>query len=98
MCYRNLRIQLIKDGDPDEATFLQNLLSFIANTFVLRRNNAKRKGVIDYKHLREQSFVNYIVKITLSGISSIIGLRKNRKYMKQYKQELKESNRPAIKL
>ncbi len=98
MHYHKLRIQLVKDGDPEKSTFLQNVLSFIANTFVIRSNNTKRKGVIYYKHLSHQSFVNYIVKTTLSGISSSVGIKRYRKYMKQYKQELENSNLPAIKL
>ncbi len=92
MHYHGLRIQFVKDGDPDKSTFMQDVKSFIANTFVIRSNNTSRKGVIYYKHLSEQSFVNYIVKTTLSGIASSIGFKKNRKYMKQYKQELKDSH------
>jgi len=97
MHYRKLRIQLVKDGDPEKSTFLQNVLSFIANTFVVKNNNTGRKGTIFYKHLSHQSFFNYIIKTTLSGISSSIGIKKNRKYMKQYKQELKNSRLPPVK-
>lgn len=98
MHYRKLGIQLVKDENPLQCTFSQNMLSFIAITFFVRRNNTKRKGVLYYKHLREHSFVNYVVKITLSSISSSVGVKKNREYIKQYKQELKITNCRAIKL
>jgi hypothetical protein len=96
--YRKLRIQLIENGDPDKSTFVQNALSFIANTFVIKSNNSKRKGVIYYKHLKHQSFVNYIVKTAMSGIASSVGVKKNRKYLKQYHQGLKDSNLSEIKV
>jgi hypothetical protein len=98
MHYRKLRIQLIKDGDSNKSTFLQHLISFIANTFVIKNNNTKRKGTIYYTRSSDQSFVNYIVKLALSGVSTSIGFKNNRKYMKQYKQELKESNLPPLEL
>jgi 3D (Asp-Asp-Asp) domain-containing protein len=95
MHYHNLRIQLVNDGDPDKSTFLQKVMTFVANTFVIKRNNTSRTGVIYYSRQSTQSFVNYIVKMTQSGMASSVGLKKNRKYMKQYKKELEESGLPA---
>lgn len=96
--YRKLHIQLTKDGDPNESTFMQKVLSVIANIFVIRSNNTKRIGVMYSQHSSDQSFVNYIVQTTLSGILSTIGVKKNSRYIKQYKQELKNSNLPPIKM
>nr|MBA2760454.1 hypothetical protein [Segetibacter sp.] len=98
MHYRKLRIQLIKNGDPNESTFIQKLLSALANTFVIKSNNTKRIGVIYSNRSNDQSFVNFVVQTTLSGILSSIGVRKNQKYMKQYKQGLKDSKLPPVKL
>ncbi len=98
MHYRKLRIQLIKNGDPNESTFIQKVLSALANTFVIKSNNTKRIGVIYSNRSSDQSFVNFIVQTTLSGILSSIGVRKNQKYMKQYKQGLKHSKLPPVKL
>ncbi|MEO5984171.1 MAG: hypothetical protein ABIP80_01620, partial [Ferruginibacter sp.] len=98
MHYKKFRIKLIKNGDPDQSTFLQHIASFITNTFIIRSKNTRRKGVIFYDHSSDQSFVNYLVKITLSGISTSLGVKKNTKFMKQYKQELKESNHPRVNL
>jgi hypothetical protein len=96
--YRKLRIQLVNDGDPGQSTMKQKIMTFIANTFLVRSNNSTRKGIIYYEHVKTQSFVNYIVKTTLSGLASSVGLKKNRRYMKQYEQQLKDTNAPAITL
>ncbi|HEX8461910.1 MAG TPA: hypothetical protein VF623_10790 [Segetibacter sp.] len=97
MYYHKLHIKFVEDGVPDKSSFAQKVISFVANTFVIKSNNTSRKGIIYYKHLTEQSFVNYIIKTTLSGIASSIGSKKNRKYIKDYKQEIKDSNLPRIK-
>ena len=97
MHYRKVRIQLVKNGDPNESTFLQNVISFIANTFIIKSNNTKRKGLIYFKHEDDQSFVNYIVRITMSGVISSVGVISNRKYRKQYQKQLKESGMREVK-
>jgi hypothetical protein len=98
MFYKKLRIRLIKGGDPEISTFLQDVASVLANAFVIKRNNNNRMGVMYFKHLPKQSFVNYIIKTTVSGIASSVGAIRNKKYTKQYEKVLKENNTPAIKL
>ncbi|MDB5192564.1 MAG: hypothetical protein JWQ96_2127 [Segetibacter sp.] len=98
MHYHKLSIQLIKDGDPNQSTFLQKALSFVANTLLIKNNNTRRMGVMYFKHDSTQSFVNYIVKTTLSGLASSVGAKSNRKYLKQYNQELKDNRFPRVKL
>jgi hypothetical protein len=36
------------------------------------------------------------VKTTFSGMATSIGVKKNRKYLKQYKRELKARNLPPL--
>jgi hypothetical protein len=98
MHYRKLRIKQIKDGDPNISTFKQKVISVLANTFVIRSNNSKRTGIIYLQRYGHKSFVNFIVHSTMSGIMSSIGVRKNEKYIKQYKQQLKDSNLQPVKL
>jgi hypothetical protein len=38
------------------------------------------------------------MKATVSGITGSIGVKNNRRSIKQYKQELKKNNNPAIRL
>jgi hypothetical protein len=96
MRYHDLKIKLIKAGDPNRSTFLQNVASFLANTFVVKRSNTKRTGVIYWERSPEQSFVNYIVKLTVSGFATSVGAKKNSKYIKAYKKQLKESGLPEV--
>ena len=96
--YHDLRIKMIKNGDPDQSTFTQKLVSFIANTFVIKNNNTRRKGMIYSQRKYGQSFVNYVVETTLSGILTSVGVKKNRKYKKLYKQQVKESLLPPDNL
>ena len=94
--YHDLKVKFIKDGDPDHSTFVQKILSFAANTFVLKNKNSSRKGVMYAKHEIKSSFVNYIVKMTLSGLSTSVGFKKNRKMMKEYNKELEKNGNAEI--
>ena len=98
MHYSKLRIRLIKAGNPDESTLAQKAASFLANTFLIKSNNTRRTGVMYWKRSPKQSFVNYIVKMTMSGITSSVGVKKNRKLLKQYQKDLKKTNHPPIQL
>jgi hypothetical protein len=89
---------MINEGNPDESSLAQSVLSYIANAIIIKRNNTKRTGVMFHKRTKGQSFVNYIMKATVSGITGSIGVKNNRKSIKQYKQELKRNNNPAIRL
>ena len=97
MHYHDLRIKLVKDGDPDKSTFFQNVVSFLANTFLIKKNNTSRTGVVYFDRQSTQSFTNYIVKMTLSGVTSSVGVKKNRKYMKVYQKELEKRGLPPLR-
>ncbi len=96
MYYRNLRIKLVKDGEENRSTFLQDAVSFLANTFLIKKNNNGRTGLVYFERLRDRSFFNYIVKMTFSGMATSVGVKKNRKYKKLYEKELKERALPPI--
>ena len=98
MYYHDLRIQLVKPGAPEKTTFKTRLISTIANTFLIRKNNKGRTGLVYFERLRDRSFFNYIVKMTFSGLATSVGLKKNRKYQKQYEKELQNRNLPPIDL
>jgi hypothetical protein len=96
MYYKNLKIKLIKDGNEERTTFVTKAISFLANTFIIKKNNNGRNGLVYFERLRDRSFFNYIVKMTFSGMATSVGAKKNRKYMKQYKRELKDQKLPPI--
>lgn len=96
MYYHGLRIKLVKPGDPDQATFKNKLITFIANTFIIKKNNKGRTGLVYFERLRDRSFFNYIIKMTFSGLATSVGFKKNNKYRRQYERELKNKNLPPI--
>jgi hypothetical protein len=98
MFYSNLRIQLVKDGDPDKRDVGLKVKTFIANNFIIRRKNNGRTGIVYFERLRDRSFFNYIVKMTFSGMATSIGVKKNRKFMKQYKNALSEKGLRGIEV
>ena len=98
MFYRDLRIQLVKDGNPDKTSLRRKVFSFLANTFVIKRNNDGRTGLVYFERLRDRSFFNYIVRMTFSGMATSIGVKKNKKYRKEYKRQLKERGVPAVQI
>ncbi|MGZ5287542.1 MAG: hypothetical protein ACXWB9_10175, partial [Flavisolibacter sp.] len=96
MYYHDLRIKLVKDADATKTSLGSRILTFLANTFIIRKNNKGRTGVVYFERAKDRSFFNYIVKMTFSGMASSIGVKRNRKYLKQYRKALKEKGLPPI--
>ncbi len=96
MYYHDLRIKLVKDGEESKSSFLGNVATFLVNTFIIKKNNNGRTGIVYFERLRDRSFFNYIVKMTFSGMATSVGAVKNRKYLKKYKRLLKEKSLPPI--
>ena len=93
MNYKNLKITIVKKGDPRSKTLLTRLGNFAANTFILKhKNNNRRTGTVYFERIRERSFFNYLVKMTISGIASATGLKKEKKAIRRYlRQKQKQS-------
>jgi hypothetical protein len=96
MYYHDLRIKLVKDGDATKTGFFGRIATFLANTLVIRKNNEGRMGIVYFERIKDRSFFNYIVKMTFSGMATSIGVKKNRKFLKQYRRELKQRSLPPI--
>ncbi|HVG13585.1 MAG TPA: hypothetical protein VM935_01455 [Chitinophagaceae bacterium] len=88
MYYHNLRIKLVKDGKGEHSGVLGHAATFLVNTFIIKKNNDGRKGLVYFERLRDRSFFNYIVKMTFSGMATSVGAKKNRKYLKAYRRQL----------
>lgn len=98
MFYRNLRIRLVKAGDPTHSSFADKVASSLANAFLIRTNNNGRTGLVYFERLRDRSFFNYIVKMTFSGMATSIGVKSNKKYIRNYVRALKQRSLPPIDL
>ena len=95
MFYHKLHVQFLKNG-VEKKTLLTSLMTFAANSFVVKTNNKKRKGVIYFPRDREKAIFNYWVKMALSGMASSVGAKHNKKALRQYRRELKARNLPPI--
>ncbi len=100
--YERLKIRLIDKKTLRDKGIGESIASFIANTFVVRKNNPKlilfkRKGDIYFQRDVHKSFFNYLVKSVLSGVESTIRggneerkeIRTKRKLKKQLPRERK---------
>lgn len=96
MYYHDLKVQFLKNGSEEKKRFLQGLMTFIANSFVIKKENKKRVGVVYFPRLRDRSFINYFIKIAMSGVASSVGAKKNKRLMKRYNKQIKVRQLPPI--
>jgi len=96
MYYHDLKVQFLKNGKEDKKKFLQGLITFIANSFIIKNDNKKRVGVVYFPRIRDRSFINYYIKIVMSGVASSVGAKKNKRLMRRYNKQLKIRHLPPI--
>lgn len=96
MFYEDLKIQLLKNGKEEKRTFFTRLISFVANSFVIKKNNRSRTGNVFFIRQRDRSAINYLIKIALSGMASSVGAKSNKKMIRRYKNELEKRGLPPI--
>ncbi|HEU4858673.1 MAG TPA: hypothetical protein VFT15_02510 [Chitinophagaceae bacterium] len=73
-------------------------MTFIANSFIVKNENKKRVGVVYFPRSRDRSFINYYIKIVMSGVASSVGAKKNKRLMRRYNKQLNTRQLPAIDL
>ncbi|MET0464377.1 MAG: hypothetical protein ABW007_14525 [Chitinophagaceae bacterium] len=83
MVYHDLKVSIAGKPQQEKKSFLKGVINSIVNT-VLRNKNTDRKGVVFFARLQDRSALNYLVKITLSGVGSSAGLGKNKRQLKRY--------------
>lgn len=96
MYYRNLSIRFLKAGKDERQAFLTRLKSFMANSFVIRKNNKSRTGDVFALRKRDRSAINYLLRIVISGMGSSTGAKSNKKMIRRYRQELRQKGLPAF--
>lgn len=96
MLYKNLKVQFLKNGKEAKKTLLTRLLTFAANTFIIKRNNLNRKGNVFFIRNRDRSAINYLIQIAISGMASSVGAKNNKKMIRRYRKELEERRLPPI--
>jgi|GEM_PF-1664662 len=98
MRYRKLNVEILQGGDVQRKSFVTKMITFIANTFVIKTRNTHKTGIIYFERLRDRSVFNYMIKMLLSGAGSSVGAKSNRRYLKHYKRELRKQGLPPIHL
>jgi len=94
MRFHDLKLQLLQDD-----TTRKGLVTALKNFFVglvIRNKNTRKTGTVFYIRNRERSSLNYLVQLAMSGISSSIGAKNNKKLMRKYKKEIQQRNLPAF--
>lgn len=90
MLYHDLKIKLFKIREGKKSSS-PAILSFFGN-LIVKNSNKEKTNAVFFRRWKNRSAVNYLLKITMSGITSSIRFKKNRKELRRYKKEIKEIN------
>jgi hypothetical protein len=96
MFYHNLKIRFLRNGEDIKKTFSNSVISFLANSLIIKKNNKSRTGNVFFIRNRDKSAINYLIKIAMSGMASSAGIKSNKKMLRRYKKELEKRNLPSI--
>ncbi|MBI3137268.1 MAG: hypothetical protein HYZ15_01650 [Sphingobacteriales bacterium] len=96
MYYEDLKIRFLKSGRDEKQAFLTRLISFAANSFVIRNRNQSRTGYVFFIRQRDRSAINYLLRIALSGMSSSVGAGNNKKMIRRYRSEQEKKGLPPV--
>ncbi len=94
--YHDLKVEFLDKNDTSRHSLKNQLLKFAANTFVVRTNNTKRTGEIYYARDRNRAVFQYWVKMILSGVTTSVGAKSNKKQIRKYKKSLNQKHLPHI--
>jgi hypothetical protein len=96
MMYRKLNVQFLKAGEVERKKLVSKMITFLANSFVIKNRNVHQTGIIYFERLRNRSIFNYMIKMFLSGAGASIGATNNKKYIRHYRRELRRQKLPEI--
>lgn len=85
--YHKLKFEIF-----DEKGRKKKFTSFLANLLIKNKNG--KKGLVYQERVRNKSTFNYWGKIALSGLMTNLGVKSNRKYIRNYKKEAKRLEIP----
>jgi hypothetical protein len=92
MYYHDLSFRLLKNSDEHQKSFIKGLLSFVANAFFIKNKNDHRVGNAFFVREADRSAINFLIRIAMSGFTSSIGVKGNKKLEKSYRATLKAKN------
>jgi hypothetical protein len=94
MHYRDLGIRLTSGTSTGRGNIKQRIMTFIANTFVIKNNNNKT-GIIFHVRKKDKSFFSYLLKIAMDGIGSSVGAANNYNKIRQIEKAEAGGQLPA---
>jgi hypothetical protein len=95
--YHDLKVEFLDKEDTSRHSIKNQLLKFAANTFVIRPNNQNRTGDVYFERDRNRAVFQYWVKMILSGVTTSVGAKSNKKQIKKYLKTLNQKKLPPIK-
>ncbi len=93
--YKDLKVNILDKSNQQRKTIVTRLANFVAN-LLIDKKNAQKTGTVFAERVREKGFLNYWVKIVLSGALTNTGIRKNSKAEKKYRKAMKKDQVPEI--
>jgi hypothetical protein len=92
--YKGLRISVIDKIHPEKKQLKSRVINFLANTILRNSNNSQ--SVVFFERDLEKFVFNYWVKTSLSGLMTSVGIKRNRKMLKQYNKVRSKYSLPAL--
>jgi len=92
--YNNLSIKILDPSNEKRNSLKLSLENAIAGSLINSSN--KKTSLIFFERDREKFIFNYWIKTTLQGALSSAGMKKDKKYIKQYKKLSKSHPLPAM--
>ncbi|GAB3016903.1 hypothetical protein GCM10027051_21890 [Niabella terrae] len=84
MYYRDLKIGLLDKKNLSRQRFVDKIVSKLAMALVIRKQNPGKATPLFFERWKDKSAINYIIKISLEGIKSGIGLPGSKKKLRKY--------------
>lgn len=93
MLYNDLKVIIAGKPNEDKRPILTRVLNSLVNIILKNKNTGGREGVVFFERLQDRSAFNYLVKITLSGVGSSVGLGKDKRQLRRYMRREKRKER-----
>jgi hypothetical protein len=94
--YHNLNVNFLNKDDTAKHSVKNVILKFAANNFVIRTNNTRRVGKVFFERDRYRAVFQYWIKMILSGVTTSVGAKSNKKQIKKYMKDLNQKKLPPI--
>lgn len=96
MFYHDLKVNFLDKNDTSRHSVKTELMKFAANNLVIKANNTNRIGKVYVERDRHRAVFQYWVKMILSGATTSVGVKSNKKQIKKYMKQLDQKKLPPI--